>query len=99
MQLDPKIEPAFRSTIRGMVGSGAFADKELETLENRALDAAKVEDLKTFYGIPGGTPVMLNPAQKARMDSMMGSMGDDALGRRARDAYGAAVKNGQIRVR
>ncbi len=98
MQLNPKIEPAFRSTVRGFVGAGAFSDKELEALENRALDAAEMKDLDTFKGVSGGSPVMLNPAQKARVDGLMDKLGNDDLGRRARDAYGTAVKNGQIRV-
>jgi hypothetical protein len=98
MQVDPTIEANLRSTVRGMVG-GQFTGVELKTLEDRALDGAEMGDLKTLQGIEAGPPVFLTPSQKARVDGLMPKLGSDALGGRARDAYGKALKNGQIRVR
>ena len=98
MQVYPEIEPNLRATVRGIVGS-EFTPKELQTLQDRALDAVRMEDLTTLRGIGVGTPVGLTAAQKAAIDRLIQNMGTDPLGRRARDAYGEALKSGDIRVR
>ena len=98
MQVYPEIEPNFRATVRGIVGA-EFTPKELQTLQDRALDTVKMEDLTALRGIGAGTPVDLTRARKAAIDRLIQNMGTDPLGRRARDAYGEALKNGDIRVR
>lgn len=98
MQVNPEIEPNLRATVRGIVGSD-FTAKELQVLQDRALNAAEMEDLRTLQGIRAGTPVGLTPAQKATIDRLIQGMGTDPLGRRAGEAYGKALKDGQIRVR
>jgi len=98
MQLNPEIEPNLRSTLHGIVGS-SFTAKELQTLQDRALDAAQMKDLEILQGIYEGSPVLLGPAQKNRIDRLVGEMGSDTLGARARDCYGKALRDGKIRVR
>ena len=98
MQLNPEIEPNLRSTLHGIVGS-SFTAKELQTLQDRALDAAQMKDLEILQGIYEGSPVLLGPAQKNRIDRLVGEMGSDTLGARARDSYGKALRDGKIRVR
>jgi hypothetical protein len=98
MQVNPEIEPNLRATVRGVIG-GAFTDRDITTLENRALDAAKIQDLPILQGIQAGTPVWLTRQQKTAIDRLVGTLGSDELGHKARGAYGDAVKSGQIRVR
>ncbi len=98
MQVDPTLEPRVRASVRGLVGS-SFSDGELKALEERALGAATMTDALTLGGLQAGTPVQVSPRQKSGLDGLMGKIGDDDLGKRARDAYGQALKNGKIQVR
>lgn len=98
MQVNPQIERNFRSTIRGMFGS-TFTEDEIAKLQDRALDAAEMKDLEVLHGLEAGSPVFVTPAQKARIDRLVGKLGSDELGRRARDSYGKAWSGGQIRSR
>ena len=98
MQLHPEIEPNLRNTVRTIVGP-SFPDKELLTIQERALNEAEMKDLEVLQGIRAGAPVYLAPAQKARIDRLMGLSGEDDLGRRARTEYERAQKNGQIIVK
>ncbi|MFN3582847.1 MAG: hypothetical protein ACK4TT_02815 [Phenylobacterium sp.] len=97
MQKNPEIEQNLRSTLKSMFPS-SFTDGEITTLQDRALDAAEWKDLLVLQGIEAGSTVTLTPAQKARVDRLVNKLGDDALGRRARGAYGDALSRGQIRV-
>jgi len=98
MQVHPEIEPNFRATLNAVVGPG-FSPSEIERLQDRALDQIEMQDLNVLQGIQAGAPVTLTERQKARIDRLMGFVGKDALGQRARDAYGEAVRTGKIRVR
>lgn len=98
MQANPEIERNLRSTVRGMFGS-AFTEAEVSRLQDRALDAAEMKDLEVLQGVEAGAPVFVTPAQKTRIDRLVGKLGSDDLGRRARESYGKAVTGGQIRVR
>jgi hypothetical protein len=90
-------DQAFDRTIGGITG-GTFQPGDIKALEDRALTAAKPGDLAILYGIADGLPVVLNSAQKASIDGLMGKLGSDALATRARAAYQKAVDAGQIRV-
>ncbi|MBS0490279.1 MULTISPECIES: hypothetical protein [unclassified Phenylobacterium] len=98
MQVHPEIEPNLRGTVRTIVGP-SFSDAELRTIQDRALNEAEMKDLEVLQGIRAGAPVYLTPAQKARIDRLMGLSGEDGLGRRARSAYDRAQRNGQIIVK
>ncbi|TAJ70404.1 MAG: hypothetical protein EPO51_17900 [Phenylobacterium sp.] len=98
MQVNPQIERNFRSTIRGMFGS-TFTEDEITKLQDRALDAAEMKDLEVLHGLEAGSPLSVTPAQKARIDRLVGKLGSDELGRKARDSYGKALSGGQIRTR
>ncbi len=98
MQLHPEIEPNLRNTVRTIVGP-SFTDRELLTIQERALNEAEMKDLEVLQGIRAGAPVYLTPAQKARIDRLMGLSGEDDLGRLARTEYERAQKNGQIIVK
>ena len=98
MQLHPEIEPNLRNTVRTIVGP-SFTDRELLTIQERALNEAEMKDLEVLQGIRAGAPVYLAPAQKARIDRLMGLSGEDDLGRLARTEYERAQKNGQIIVK
>lgn len=98
MQVHPEIEPNLRDTVRTIVGP-SFTDKELRTIQERALNEAEMKDLDVLQGIRAGAPVYLTPTQKARIDRLMGLSGEDDLGRRARSAYEKAQRNGQIIVK
>lgn len=98
MQVHPEIEPNLRNTVRTIVGP-SFTDRELRTIQDRALNEAEIKDLDVLQGIRAGAPVYLTPAQKARIDRLMGLSGEDDLGRRARTAYERAQRNGQIIVK
>lgn len=80
--------------------AGEFTSVERRALEDRALDKIERSEVGLLGGIvEGPPPVNLRPDQKAVIDNVMGRLGDDPLASRARDAYGKAVKNGQIRTR
>lgn len=96
--MNPEIEPNLRATIRGIVGEN-FTDGDLGSLQERALNAARIDDLPVLRGISGGVPVVLTAAQKARIDRLVGRMGSDPLGRRAGEAYQEGLKSGKIRIR
>ena len=96
--MNPDIEPRVRSTVRSVVGP-EFSTAEIDTLEDRALDAADIRDLPTLSGIRGDVPVMLTPRQKTIIDRVISAMGNDKLGNRAKAAYQKAQKDGQVRVR
>ena len=98
MQVHPEIEPNLRSTVRTIVGP-SFSDAELRTIQDRALNEAEMKDLEVRQGIRAGAPVYLTPAQKGRIDRLMGLSGEDDLGRRVRTAYDRAQRNGQIIVK
>lgn len=97
MQANPQIERNFRSTILGIVGPG-FTAEELNTLQERALDTAEPKDV-VLKDIKAGVPVDITRAQRSRIDLMVDRLGDDELGRRAREAYREALKSGKIRER
>jgi len=63
------------------------------------VDGAEMKDLEVPQGVEAGAPVFVTPAQKARIDRLVGKLGSDELARRARESYGKAVTGGQIRVR
>lgn len=98
MQKDSTLEPRVRATVRGLVGP-SFSDDDLKVLEERALHAADITDALTLGGLQAGTPVLLSPRQKTHVDGLLNKIGDDDLARRARDAFGQAVKSGKIQVR
>ena len=83
----------------GALTGGEFQPGEIKTLEDRALDKVKWEDAKAMRGVTEGSPVVLTAPQKAIVDRLMGQIGSDPLGQRARAAYGRAVASGQVRVR
>jgi hypothetical protein len=94
----PEIEPNVRATVRGIVGS-SFTDEELRVLEDRALDRFTLYDGFTLQGIRAGSPVILTPRQKERLDEIVDQLGDDDLGVRARVSYADGVRRGEIRIR
>lgn len=94
----PDIEQNIRGTLGGVVGSG-FTPQEIDTLENRAIDAASPLDALTFKGLQGGVPVTLSTSQWTAMDGLLRRMPQDALGQRAYSAFKAGLANGKIRVR
>jgi hypothetical protein len=85
------------ATLSRMTG-GSFSPDQIQTLEDRALHAAKYSDIGALTGIEEGPPVALSPEQKAIIDRLMSQSGTDPLGRAARAAYQRAWKNGQIKV-
>lgn len=91
-------DAAFERTIGRMTG-GTFTPAEIQVLEDKALTAARPADIGVLTGITEGPPVTLNPAQKAVVDRIMGGLGQDPLSGRARDAYGGALRDGQVRTR
>lgn len=98
VQVNPEVRPNLRYTIRSIVGD-EFTEQELSILEDRAIKAADVLDVPVLKGLQRGAPVFLNPRQKKSIDRIVNGLGEDALGSRARDAYGKAIHDGQIRVR
>lgn len=98
MQMNPEIEPNLRSTVRGIVGS-SLTPGEIGILEERALNAAELKDIGALTGIEPGVPATLTPYQKSRVDRLLGNLGDDELGRRARAAYDRGLRSGRIRIR
>ena len=96
-QLHPEVEPNVRATVTTIVGTG-FSDQELGALTDRALRAAKVTDVGELAGIQAGVPVNIDARQGRVIDRIVGALGDDDLGRRAKGAYGKAKADGEIRV-
>lgn len=88
----------FDATLRGLT-AGTLSDRELGALKDRALDAARREDIGTLAGIQEGVPVTVTPAQKAVIDRLVGRLGGDALGQKARSSYEGAVRGGRVKVR
>jgi len=97
MQQDPTLEPRVRGGIRGIIGP-QFSDQELHDLEERALRNAGIGDALTLQSLAPGAPVQLSPRQKSSIDGLMNNLGNDDLAKRARAAYGAALKSGKIVV-
>jgi len=83
----------------GQLTGGAFSPRELHVLEDRALNAARPQDLGPLQGIGEGVPVVLTPGQKGIVDRIVGQLGDDALGVKARKAYEGAVRGGRVQTR
>jgi hypothetical protein len=98
MQVNPEIEPNLRSTVRSMVGDG-FTDRELKLLQDRAIEAADYGDVPILNGIQTGTPVFLDPLQRKSIDRIVNGLREDELGKRARDAYRKALRDGLIRAK
>lgn len=96
-QLHPEVEPNVRATVTTIVGTG-FSDQELGALTDRALRAAKVTDVGELAGIQAGVPVNIDARQGRVIDRIVGALGDDDLGRRAKGAYGKAKADGKICV-
>jgi hypothetical protein len=96
MQVNPEIEPNLRSTVRSMVGGG-FTDRELKLLQDRAIEAAEYGDVSILNGIKTGAPVFLDPLQRRSIDRIVNGLGQDELGKRAREAYRKALRDGMIR--
>lgn len=96
MQLYPDVEPKVRGTVRGLVGN-EFSDKDLTELEDRAIKAAKVDDLHALAGLNNGVPVFLNPKQEGVVERIVSGLGSDDVGRRAQGAYRRARTEGRIR--
>jgi hypothetical protein len=94
----PDIEQNIRGTLGGVVGSG-FTPQEIDTLQNRAIDAASPVDVLTFKGLQSGVPVTLSTSQWTSMDGLLRRMPQDTLGQRAYSAFKAGLANGKIRVR
>lgn len=91
-------DKGFDRTVSGLTG-GAFSPGERAVLEDRALTAASLDDVGVLKGVSEGAPVILTPQQKVVVDRIVGGLGSDALGTRAREAYGKAVRGGQVRSR
>jgi len=87
----------FRRTLRAIAGNG-FSQPELDQLEERILRKATRDDVGVLYGITEGAPVVISRNQKATIDRLLNEAGTDELGRRARDAYGRALKHGQVKI-
>jgi len=83
----------------GQITGGEFSPEEIQALKDRALNAASWLQVFHLRGVSEGAPVVLSPAQKATIDSLMGQLGSDALAAKARAAYGRAINAGNIRVR
>jgi hypothetical protein len=83
----------------GRMTGGSFSPDQIQTLEDRALHAAKHSDIGALTGIEEGPPVTLSPEQKAIIDRLMSQSGTDPLGRDAQAAYQGAWRNGQIKLR
>ena len=81
------------------ITGGEFSDKELQELEGRALDKATKADISNLMGLQDGHPIVLSPTQRAAIEGLLSRLGDDALARRARGAYGRAIQSGAIRFR
>lgn len=96
MQLYPDVEPKVRGTVRGLVGN-EFSDKDLTEIEDRAIKAAKVDDLHALAGLNNGVPVFLNPKQEGVVERIVSGLGSDDVGRRAQGAYRRARTEGRIR--
>lgn len=97
-KLYPQVEANVQATVRTIVGPG-FSDRELGILTDRALKAAQYKDIPTLTGIEAGVPVEVDARQGRAIDRIVDGLGADELGRRARDAYGKARADGQVRIR
>ncbi len=94
----PEIEQNIRGTLGGVVGSG-FSPRDINTLENRAIDAASPIDAVTLSGLQAGVPVTLSTKQWNTIDGLLQRMPQDALGQRAYSAFKSGLASGKIRVR
>lgn len=74
MQLHPEIEPNLRNTVRTIVGP-SFTDRELLTIQERALNEAEMKDLEVLQGIRAGAPVYLTPPPEGADRSANGIVG------------------------
>lgn len=88
----------FDATVRGLLG-GRISGRELDALKARALDKATPKDILLLQGIRAGVPVEVTPAQKTAIDRLVGQLGGDPLGEKARKSCEGAVRGGNIRVR
>lgn len=98
MQKDPTLEPRVRRGVQQILGA-TLPDEDMQIVENRLLDAIEPSDFVTFLGVSDAQPLILDAAQKRRLDDLVGKLGNDDPGRKTRQAYEAALKSGRIRQR
>jgi hypothetical protein len=82
----------------GRMTGGAFSPDQVHTLEDRALVNAQDPDKGPLMRLQDGSPIVVNPQQKAIIDRLMSQSGTDQLGRAAQAAYQRAWQNGQIKL-
>jgi len=78
---------------------GQFTPQEIGAIEDRLLSAASWADVKSLRGVREGPPVDLSHDQKRTVDSLIGKIGRDPLGKKVGRAFGDAISAGQVRVR
>ena len=100
MAINPEVRRNIDSVGRAFAPEAS--SDERGRAQDRFLDKVDWDELQALNGayvVNGRPPVFVTPRQKAILDSVIGRMGDDPIGQRAKAGYGQAVSNGGVKVR